>query len=78
MKRIATVIFAMLLLALSVLAASADQEGNAHWCNIDKFGCYETAEDGSTYYIMFWSESARKYIMGNLDRSLYQCCRLLL
>jgi hypothetical protein len=33
---------------------------------MDKFGCYETAEDGSTYYVNFWSEEARKYIMGNL------------
>lgn len=54
------------LIFLLSAAAYADQEGNAKWCNMDEYGCYETGEDGSTYYIMFWSEAARQRIMGNL------------
>lgn len=62
-------VFLFLSVVLAVLfssAAYADQEGNSKWCNVDQYGCYETEADGSTYYIMFWSEAARQAIMGNL------------
>ena len=65
MKKITTVILAMLLLTLSVLAASADQEGNARWCNIDKDGCYLIEADGSISYMYFWTEAARLHYMGD-------------
>ena len=49
-------------------AASADQAGTLCWCNTDQYGCWITAEDGGKSYIMFWSEAARKDIMGSLSR----------
>lgn len=55
-----TVIF----LALAA-AVSADQDGNANWCNMDEYGCYNTEADGSKSYIYFWSEEARAYFMGD-------------
>ena len=66
--KITTVFFAMLLLALSVLTASADQEGNARWCNIDNDGCYLIEADGSHSYMYFWSEAARKHYMGDITK----------
>ena len=48
--------------------ASADQEGTLCWCNTDQYGCWITAEDGGKSYIMFWSEAARKNIMGSSSR----------
>ena len=48
-------------------AVFADQNGRACWCNIDKYGCWVTAEDGGKSYIMFWTEEARQYIMGTLS-----------
>ncbi len=53
----------MIFFALAA-AVSADQDGNANWCNIDKYGCYNTEADGSKSYIYFWSEEARAYFMG--------------
>lgn len=67
-NKITTVFFAMLLLALSVLTASADQEGNARWCNIDNDGCYLIEADGSHSYMYFWSEAARKHYMGDITK----------
>ncbi len=64
--RFTVLLFVFCMMFFLAAAVSADQDGNAKWCNVDKFGCYETDEDGSTYYIMFWSEDARKNIMGNL------------
>ena len=58
---------AMLLLTLSVLAAHADQEGNARWCNIDSHGCYLNEEGGAKSYMHFWSVESCKYFMGNDD-----------
>lgn len=60
----------ILLLVLSILMAVpgvvfADQEGNNNWCNIDSYGCWVTNEDGGKDYLMFWSESARQYFMGD-------------
>ena len=66
MKRTFFFILLILLSLLLVIPVTADQEGNANWCNIDEYGCYETSDDGSIYYIMFWSEPARQRIMGNL------------
>ena len=62
--------FVILFAAISVFfvlaaAVSADRDGNAVWCNIDKYGCYNLNEDGSKTYINFWSEEARKYFMGD-------------
>lgn len=65
-KRFVVLLFVFCMMFFLAAAVYADQEGNAKWCNVDKFGCYETNEDGSTFYIMFWSEEARKNIMGNL------------
>ena len=56
---------AMLLLTLSVLAAHADQEGNARWCNIDNHGCYLNEEGGVKSYMYFWTVESCKYFMGN-------------
>ena len=67
MKKITTVLIAMLLLTLSVLAAHADQEGNARWCNIDSHGCYLNEEGGAKSYMHFWSVESCKYFMGNDD-----------
>lgn len=66
MKKVTLLSGLMMLILLLTVPVSADQDGNAKWCNIDQYGCYETEADGSTYYIMFWSESARQAIMGNL------------
>ena len=65
MKKITTVMIAMLLLTLSVLAAHADQEGNARWCNIDSHGCYLNEEGGVKSYMYFWTVESCKYFMGN-------------
>ena len=67
MKKITTVMIAMLLLTLSVLAAHADQEGNARWCNIDSHGCYLNEEGGAKSYMHFWSVESCKFFMGNDD-----------
>ena len=67
MKKITTVLIAMLLLTLSVLAAHADQEGNARWCNIDSHGCYLNEEGGAKSYMHFWSAESCKHFMGNDD-----------
>ncbi len=60
----------VLLLVISILMIAsqtvfADQEGNENWCNIDSYGCWVTGEDGGKDYLMFWSESARQYFMGD-------------
>ena len=67
MKKISTVLIAMLLLTLSVLAAHADQEGNARWCNIDNDGCYLNEEGGVKSYMYFWTVESCKFFMGNDD-----------
>ena len=67
MKKSLVVLFALLIAALSVMAVSAayyDQNGNSYWCNKDSYGCWVTGDKGEQIYIMFWSESARDYIMG--------------
>ncbi|MBQ6505610.1 MAG: hypothetical protein IJI57_17015 [Flexilinea sp.] len=53
------------LLVTLVSHVSADQEGNDNWCNIDSYGCWVTNEDNGKDYLMFWSESARQYFMGD-------------
>ena len=57
-------LFTMLYLAALTVSVSADQDGNSCWCNNDQYGCWITGETGGRDYIMFWSESARDYIMG--------------
>ena len=67
MKKSLVVLFVLLIAALSVMAVSAayyDQNGNSYWCNKDSYGCWVTGDKGEQIYIMFWSESARDYIMG--------------
>ena len=64
-KNLFIVLLAMLCLALFTLSASAEQDGYSNWCNIDKDGCWITAEDGGKNYIMFWSEEIRQYYMGD-------------
>ena len=64
-KNLFIVLLAMLCLAVFTLAVSADQEGTANWCNIDKDGCWVTADDGGKDYIMFWSEKSRETYMGD-------------
>ncbi len=60
------VIAAILLTALlSFCTVLADRDGNYYYCNSDQYGCWVTAEDGSRSYIMFWSEEAKMYFMGN-------------
>ena len=68
MKKFLVVLFVLLIAALSVMAVSAayyDQNGNSYWCNKDSYGCWVTGDKGEQIYIMFWSESARDYIMGS-------------
>ena len=57
-------LFTMLFLAALTVTVSADQDGTSCWCNNDQYGCWITGETGGRDYIMFWSESARDYIMG--------------
>ena len=57
-------LFTMLFLAALTVTVSADQDGTSCWCNNDQYGCWITGETGGRNYIMFWSESARDYIMG--------------
>ncbi len=66
MKKISLFLWLLSAVLLLSSAAYADQDGNAKWCSMDQYGCYETNTDGSTYYIMFWSDAARQRIMGNL------------
>ena len=54
----------VLILMASFTAVLADQNGSDRWCNSDQYGCWVTDEDGGKSYIMFWSETARLYIMG--------------
>ena len=63
-KLLFVVLFAMLFLAALTVSVSADQDGGSCWCNNDQYGCWITGEKGGRDYIMFWSESARDYIMG--------------
>ena len=64
MKRLLVVLFVLVIAALSVMAVSADQDGNSHYCTVDSYGCWVTGENGGHDYIMFWSEAAREFIMG--------------
>ena len=63
-KMLLAVLFAVMLLAALTVSVSADQDGNSCWCNNDQYGCWITGEKGGRDYIMFWSESARDFIMG--------------
>ena len=53
------------VLMLSFTAVFADQDGHDCWCNSDEYGCWVTSEDGGKCYIMFWSEEARAFFMGD-------------
>ena len=70
MKKFLVVLFVLIIAVLSVMAVSADQNGTDIWCNKDSYGCWITGEDGEQVYIMFWSESARDYIMGSGDSTV--------
>lgn len=65
MKRVSILLFVFFLIMCIVTVVVADQEGNDNWCNIDSYGCWVTNEDGGKDYLMFWSESARHYFMGD-------------
>ena len=54
----------LLILLFTVGAVISDQDGRNAWCNIDDYGCWITNEEDGKTYIMFWSEEARRYIMG--------------
>lgn len=56
------------VLMLSFTAVFADQDGHDCWCNSDEYGCWVTDEDGGKCYIMFWSEEARAFFMGDKTR----------
>ena len=56
------------VLMLSFTAVFADQDGHDCWCNSDEYGCWVTDEDGGKCYIMFWSEEARAYFMGDISK----------
>ena len=56
------------VLMLSFTAVFADQDGHDCWCNSDEYGCWVTDEDGGKCYIMFWSEEARAFFMGNKSK----------
>ena len=56
---------AVLMMAVMTVSVSADQEGNKRWCWIDANGCWITGDEGEQWYIHFWSESARKFFMGD-------------
>lgn len=57
-KQLLILCVVLVTLAGAVLTAQA---GN--FCKVDSYGC-TVEEDGKQIYIMFWSESARDYIMG--------------
>ena len=66
MKIFSGLFFVVLCLLIAVSTnVFADQEGNDNWCNIDSYGCWVTNEDNGKDYLMFWSESARQYFMGD-------------
>ena len=67
MKKISLIVVLFILL-ISVTAVIADQDGHTCWCNEDQYGCWVTAEDGGKCYIMFWSEEARAYFMGDISK----------
>ena len=68
-NKLFVVLFAMLLLAVLSVSVYADQDGKDRYCTKDSYGCWVTNEDGvSKDYIMFWTEEARQYIMGDLTR----------
>ena len=62
------VLFVLLTAVLIFITVSADQNGNDRWCNSDEYGCWVTDEDGGKCYIMFWSEEARAYFMGDISK----------
>lgn len=64
-KKVLFILFAILMMAVITVSVSADQDGHYNWCNIDQYGCWVTGDDGAQNYIMFWSEEARLYFMGN-------------
>lgn len=55
----------ILMLMVSFTAVLADQDGNTCWCNVDKDGCWGTNAEGEKNYIMFWTEEARRFYMGD-------------
>ena len=66
MKKFSGLFLAVFCLLIAISAqAFADHEGNDNWCNIDSYGCWVTNEDNGRDYLMFWSESARQYFMGD-------------
>lgn len=65
MKKVPFLIFVLSVILCVFAVVSADQDGNDNWCNIDSYGCWVTNEDGGKDYLMFWSENARQYFMGD-------------
>ena len=56
----------VLCVVLATLAGAVLSAQAGNFCNVDNYGC--TVElDGEQIYIMFWSEEARKTIMGPLS-----------
>ncbi|MBQ6517481.1 MAG: hypothetical protein IJI14_02100 [Anaerolineaceae bacterium] len=67
MKQTKLLLIVLIMLASLVLTvtAFADQDGNKRWCWIDENGCWITGDNDEHWYIHFWTESARKYFMGD-------------
>ena len=63
-KTLCILLFVVMMLICMTAAVYADQDGASCWCNNDQYGCWITGEKGGRDYIMFWTESARDYIMG--------------
>ena len=73
MKKALVLLFLAAVLSLTVvLTASADQVGNKIFAYCDANGAYvhEIDEDDEEviHYIYFWTEKARKEIMGNYSK----------
>ena len=64
-KKVLFAFLAVLVISVMTVSVSADQDGNKRWCWIDANGCWITGDDGEQWYIHFWSESARKFFMGD-------------
>lgn len=68
----------VLILAVPVSASRWTSDENGCW--IDSYGCFLHDENGMPMYIMFWSEEARAYFMGdktdpyeNVTMKCYDC-----
>ena len=67
LKKISFIVGVMVLTFLWIVPISfAEQSGDEYYGTSDVYGVYITAPDGTISYIWFWTEDARKMIMGDL------------